>query len=365
MKVSVLKENLAKALSTCGRVVSTRGSLEILSNVMLSTESGRLKISATNLEVGINYWLGAKVEKEGAITVPARLLTDIINSLSSQKVELEVEELNLHINSEKDKLTVKGISVDEFPLIPSIDNTSFKISSRVLREALNLVNFAAALDEARPVLSGVYFCVEGDKLTLAATDSYRLAEKVIKLEKKLADKYEVIVPARALIELSRTLADFDEDIKVCINDNQILFAASELEFTSRLIEGNFPNYKQIIPENNDTKAVVKATDFASVLKVASLFARENANSVSIFVRAKGKIEINATSSQIGDSSSVVEAEVTGKDGEISFNSRYILDVLGNLKDEKVEFEISGKLNPGVIRPEGGSDYTYIIMPLRS
>jgi DNA polymerase-3 subunit beta len=365
MKVSVLKENLAKALSTCGRVVSTRGSLEILSNVMLSTESGRLKISATNLEVGINYWLGAKVEKDGAITVPARLLTDIVNSLSSEKVELEVEELNLHLNSDKDKLTIKGISVDEFPLIPSIDNTSFKISSKVFRDALNLVDFAAALDEARPVLSGVYMNVDGDTLTLAATDSYRLAEKIIKLDKKVTDKYEIIVPARALIELARTLGDFDEDIKVCIGENQILFAATEVEFTSRLIEGNFPNYKQIIPENNDTKATVKSSDLASVLKVASLFAKENANSVNIFVRAKGKIEINATSSQIGDSSSVVSAEVEGKDGEISFNSRYILDVLGNLKDDMVEFEISGKLNPGVIRPVGKKDYTYIIMPLRS
>jgi DNA polymerase-3 subunit beta len=365
MKISVLKENLAKALSTCGRVVSTRGSLEILSNVMLTTEDGRLKVSATNLEVGINYWLGAKIEKEGAITVPARLLTDIINSLSSEKVELEVEELNLHLNSDKDKLTIKGISVDEFPLIPSIDNSSFKISSKVLRDALNLVNFAAALDEARPVLSGVYMNIDGDKLILAATDSYRLAEKIIKLEKKVTDKYEIIVPARALIELARTLGDFDEDIKVCINENQISFAAPEVEFTSRLIEGSFPNYKQIIPDNSDTKALVNVADFTSVLKVASLFARESANSVNIFVRSKGKIEINATSSQIGDSSSVVSAEVSGKDGEISFNSRYILDVLGNLKDDKIEFEISGKLNPGVIRPEASKDYTYIIMPLRS
>ena len=365
MKVSVLKENLAKALSTCGRVVSTRGSLEILSNVMLSTESGRLKISATNLEVGVNYWLGAKVEKEGAITVPARLLTDVVNSLSTEKVELEIEEMNLHVNSQNDKLVIKGISVDEFPLIPSIENTSFKISSRVLREALNLVNFAAALDEARPVLSGIYFNVDSDKLTLAATDSYRLAEKIVKLDKKITDKYEIIIPARALIELARTLADIDEDIKICIGDNQVLFAASELEFTSRLIEGNFPNYKQIIPETNDTKAIVKASELTSVLKVASLFARESANSVNIFVRSKGKIEVNATSSQIGDSTSVIEAEVSGKDGEISFNSKYILDVLSNIKEERVEFEISGKLNPGVVRPEGSKDYTYIIMPLRS
>jgi len=365
MKVSILRENLAKALSVCGRVVTTRGSLEILSNVMISTESGRVKISATNLEVGVNYWVGAKVEKEGAITVPARLITDVVSSIGSEKVSLELEDMTLHVNSDTDKLSIKGISIEEFPLIPNIENTAFKISTKILREALSLVTFAAALDEARPVLSGIYFLVDGDKLTLAATDSYRLAEKVIKLDKKVADKIEIIIPARALMELSRTLADITGDIKVCVNDNQVLFAADEVEFTSRLIDGTFPNYKQIIPDSNDTKAIVKVSEMAGILKVASLFARENANSVNIFVRSKGKIEVNATSSQVGDSSSTIGAQVEGKDGEISFNSKYILDVLANIKEENIEFEISGKLNPGVIRFEGKKDYTYIIMPLRS
>jgi DNA polymerase-3 subunit beta len=365
MKVSVLKENLAKALSLTGRVVSTRGSLEILSNIMISTESGRLKLSATNLEVGVNYWLGAKVDKQGAITVPAKLFSDVINSINSEKVELTLEELDLHITSQNDKLTIKGISVDEFPLIPSMDVTALNINSKILKDALNMVNFAAALDESRPVLSGVYMHAEGDVITFAATDSYRLAEKTLKLPKKIADKYEVIIPAKALIELTRVLGDLNEDIKICINDNQILFAASELEFTSRLIDGNFPNYKQIIPEGNDTKASLSKNEFNGALKVASLFARESANSINIFVRSKGKVEINAVSSQVGDSNSVINADVEGKDGEISFNSKYIIDVLNNIKEDKIEFEISGKLNPGVIRPEGSKDYTYIIMPLRS
>ncbi len=365
MKVSILRENLAKALSVCGRVVTTRGSLEILSNVMISTEAGRLKISATNLEVGVNYWVGAKVETEGALTVPARLITDVVTSINSEKVVLETEEMTLHVNSDNDKLSIKGISVEEFPLIPSIETSALTISAKVLREALSQVTFAAALDEARPVLSGVYFLVEGDVLTLAATDSYRLAEKVIKLEKKVADKIEVIIPARALIELSRTLADITGEIRIGVSDNQVLFAADEVEFTSRLIDGNFPNYKQIIPDSNDTKALVKASELAGVLKVATLFARESANSINIFVRSKGKIEVSATSSQVGDSSSTIEAEVEGKDGDISFNGKYILDVLSNVKEEKITFEISGKLNPGVIRLEGKTDYTYIIMPLRS
>ncbi len=365
MKVSVLKENLAKALSITGRVISTRGSLEILSNVMLKTESGRLRVSATNLEVGINYWIGGKIEKEGEITVPARLFSEVVNSISSGKIDLNMEDLNLHINSEKDKLLIKGISVDEFPLIPHIEKPVLKINAKTLKEALSLVNFAAALDESRPVLSGIYLLAEDNKLTLASTDSYRLAEKNIKLSEKVKEKVEVIVPAKALIELAHVLGDINEDINICINDNQILFASNDLEFTSRLIEGQFPNYKQIIPETNETKATVSRQDFINIIKIASLFAKENANSINLNIKSKGKIEVSANSSQIGESSSFVEATVEGKEGDISFNSKYLIDVLNNIKEQKVSFEMSGKLNPGVIKPEGDKDYTYIIMPLRS
>lgn len=365
MKVSVLKENLAKALSVCGRVVSTRGSLEVLSHVLLETDSGRLRVSATNLEVGINYWVGSKVEKDGAVTVPARLFIDVVSSLNG-KIELELIDQTLHINAGNDHLTIKGQAAEEFPLIPTIkDNVAFSLNSGLLKDSLNLVNFAAALDEARPVLSGIYLNADEEKLVFAATDSYRLAEKRVKLEDKAKQKLEVIVPARTMIELARVLADFDEEIKISVNDNQILFTANDLEFTSRLIEGQFPNYQQIIPEENDTKSTVNKNDFLNVLKVATLFARDNGNSINISVKAKGKVEVTAISAQLGDSDSILDAVVEGKDGEITFNGKYLLDVLNNLKDEKVNFEISGKLNPGVIKSEGKDDYTYIIMPLRS
>lgn len=366
MKVSVLKENLAKALSVCGRVVSTRGSLEILSHVLLQTEGGRLRISATNLEVGINYWVGSKVEKEGSITVPARLFIDVVSSLSSEKIELELNDLTLSVTSGNDHLTIKGLSSEEYPLIPTInDKVALTVKSDILRDALNLVNFAAAVDEARPVLSGVYMSAENNELVFAATDSYRLAEKKVKIDKEVKEKLEALVPARTMLELARVLSDFDEEIKVSINDNQILFTAKDLEFTSRLIEGQFPNYKQIIPDDNETKAIVTKGEFLNVLKVATLFAKENANSINLVVKSKGKLEVTSNSSQVGDSNSVLDAEVTGKDGEISFNGRYLIDALNNIKEQKVRFEISGKLNPGVIRPEGSKDYTYIIMPLRS
>ena len=366
MKVQVLKENLAKALSITGRVVSTRGSLEILSHIMLSTENGRIRVSATNLEIGVNYWIGGKVEKEGDITVPARLFTDVINSISSEKIDISTEDLNVLLKSETDNLTIKGISAEEFPLIPTIKKDPLLvIKADVLRDALNLVNFSAALDEARPVLSGVYFCVDGDTLVLAATDSYRLAEKIIKLDKKVSKKVEIIIPARTMIEWSRIISDVDEEIRVFVDDNQVLFAAKDIEFTSRLIEGQFPNYKQIIPGENETRVIVNSSEFTGALKVASLFAKESANSVTLYVKAKGGIEIKAVSAQIGESDSTVKAEVVGKDGEITFNSKYLLDVLSNLKSNKIVFEMTGKLNPGVVKTEKGDDYVYIIMPLRS
>jgi DNA polymerase-3 subunit beta len=366
MKAQILKENLAKALAITGRVVSSRGSLEILSHIMLSTEKGRLRVSATNLEIGINYWIGGKIEKEGNITVPARLFTDVVNSLSSEKINISVEELNINIKSEVDNLTIKGLSAEEFPVIPSIKGEpTFIIKAEVMKDALNLVNFAAALDEARPVLSGVYFNISEDKLILAATDSYRLAEKVVKLDKKVEKKLEIIVPARTMIELTRIISDLNEEIKVFISENQILFSAKDIEFTSRLIEGQFPDYKQIIPGDNETKATVETSEFLNILKVASLFARENANSVTLLVKPKGEVEIKAISAQIGESDSVIKAEVQGKEGEISFNSKYLLDVLNNLKSKRVTVEISGKLSPGVVKPEKSNDYIYIIMPLRS
>lgn len=366
MKASILKENLARALSITSRVVSSRGSLEILSHVLLTTEKGRMRVSATNLEVGINYWIGGKIDQEGDITIPARLFSDVVNSISSEKIELSVKDLDVHIKSDADNLTIKGLAASDFPLIPTIKGEpTATINSNSLKDALNLVNFSAALDESRPVLSGIYFLIEDEKLVLAATDSYRLAEKTIKLDRKVEKKIEIIVPARTMIELTRVLSDINEEVKIFVSDNQILFLTRDIEFTSRLIEGQFPNYKQIIPTENETSVVVPAGEFGNMIKMASLFARESANSVNIFVKSKGEIEIKAVSSQIGESDSLLHADVQGKDGEITFNGKYITDVLNNLKTKNIIFEMSGKLSAGVIKPEKDSSYTYIIMPLRS
>lgn len=368
MKTTILKENLAKGLNIVGKIVSTRGSLEVLSNILLKTEKGRLCLSATNLETGINYMVGAKVESQGGLTVPARLFSELVNSLPNDKITLEVKGDTLHLQSGGYESNIKGISADEFPLIPEIkEEKLFSITSDKLREAINLVAFSAALDDSRPVLSGVYIKKEGQKLTLAATDSYRLAEKNINLKDKNTKKAEVIIPARTLIELSRILGEYKEsvEVNVYLSENQILFEADGLDFISRLIEGQFPNYQQIIPENSDTKARLAKEDLASAVKVATLFSKENANSIKVNVKAKGKVEVASESTQVGDNQTVVKAEVQGKDGEASFNGKYVTDALNAIRETEISFEISGKLNPGVLKTVKDKDYIYIIMPLRN
>ncbi len=368
MKITILKENLSKGLNIISRVVSTRGSLEVLGNVLLKTKKGQLSLSATNLEVGINYIVGAKVESEGAITVPARLFTEFVNSLPGEKITLELKGDTLLTKAGNYNSEIKGISADEFPLIPEIKtNKTFSVKAGKLKEAINLVSFAAALDDSRPVLAGVYLKIDGSKITLAATDSYRLAEKVMALDTKNAQKAEFIIPARTMMELARILGELDSDSPVSVysSENQVLFEADGLDFISRLIEGQFPNYKQIIPEGAETTAKIKRDELTNAVKVASLFARENANSLKVAVKAKGRVEIDSQASQVGNTKTEILTEVQGKDSEASFNGKYILDALGAMKENEVTLQINGKLTAGVIKGAKDKGYIYIIMPLRN
>lgn len=366
MKLSCLQENLNRGLSVVSRLVSTKGTLEILSHILLKTESGRLKISATNLEIGINYKIGAKIENEGEITVPARLFTEFVGQLPEGKIDLVVKDDTLNAKIEHFQSQIKGLSADEFPLIPKIkEKRLFSIKGGDLREAINLVSFAAAVDETRPVLSGIYFLAEKGKMTLVATDSYRLSEKVVDLETKDFPKKEAIIPARSLMEFARIIDDPEQKVNVYLDDSQVMFETEEVEFTSRLVEGKFPDYKQIIPTEFETTAKCQLAEFSKVIKVAALFAREAAGSITINVLKKGQIEVQSASSQIGDSNAFCEAQVSGKDAEIVFNSKYIIDVINNLSEGEMSLSISGKLNPGVIKKENDQSFVYVIMPLRA
>jgi len=368
MRLSLTQENLTRALGSVGRVVSTRASLPVLSNVLLATDGNRLRLSATNLEIGINYWIGSKVEQQGSLTVPARLFAEFVSSLPHGNIELSATETALTVKTTHYESKINGIVADEFPLIPTVTSDPvLTLDAGVLREALTQVVVAASADEARPVLAGVYLYTEDGNLYIVATDSYRLAEKKLELGEG-AKELKAIVPARTMQELVRLLGEAEGDVELYLDENQVMFRIADVELVSRLIEGSFPNYRQIIPSKATTSFEIETAEFARITKVASLFARESAGSVKLEIRAEGEVRIVTSDSEVGGNVSMAECAVNGDDGEISLNARYLTDALGVVKSPSVNFAISGKLNACVLSPAGGEaddDYIHIVMPLRT
>ena len=369
MRLSLTQENLNRALASVGRVVSTRASLPVLSNVLIATDGNRLRLSATNLEIGINYWIGSKIDQEGSLTVPARLFAEFVSNLPHGNIELDASDTNLTVKTDHYESKINGIAAEEFPLIPQVTTEAvLKISAKVFHDALAQVIVAASVDEARPVLAGVYLYIEEGILYVVATDSYRLAEKRIELPEGTDSKLSVIVPVRTMQELVRLLGETDEDVELYLDENQVMFRVDEVELVSRLIEGQFPNYRQIIPKSADTSFDIDTAEFTRITKVASLFARESAGSIKIDIKADGEVSIVSSDSEVGGNTSSAECDVAGDDGEISLNARYLQDALSVIKSPRVSFAISGKLNPCILSPAGDAaedDYLHIVMPLRT
>jgi len=368
VKLSLTQENLSRALATVGRAVSSRSSLPVLSNVLLTAENNRLRLSATNLEIGIHYRIGAKVETEGSVTVPARLFTEFVSSLPGGNLDLQAENNNLSIKTPHYQSHLNGISADEYPLIPTIDGKPILIlPASIFKEALQRVVPAASLDETRPILSGVYIYKDDDELVVAATDSYRLAERRIKLKEKAEGEPQFIVPARTINELIRILGDSEGQVEIYLDDNQVMFRVEDVELVSRLIEGQFPNYGQIIPKETITGFEIESSEFSRITKVASLFARENNGSIRLEIKAEGEVRLISSDSEVGGNVSSAECDALGEDGEIALNARYLADALNSMQADRIQFAISGKLNPCVLRPVGSDSKTYlhIIMPLRT
>lgn len=367
MKISVVQENLNKALSIATRVIPSRPSLAVLSNVLLKTEASRLVLAATNLELAIVAKVGAKIETEGNVTVPGRLLAELVGSLNNDKLQLISADNNLRIKSTGVDSLLNGISADEFPVIPTIKaKAKLKIPAGQLAQALSEVVVASASDEARPVLNGVLFKLEGDSLILAATDSYRLAEAkvIVKADKAIS----VIVPVRAAQELIRLLANESGDATIELADNEIVFTVGETSLISRLIEGKYPDYAQIYPTDFKTQIVIDRQDLIKTVRVAALFARENANTIKLSVE-KGNFLITSNASEVGENTSQITAKVRGDDMSIQLNARYLLDALNALPNSSVALELTGEINPCLIKPSAESKAKvtswHIIMPLRS
>jgi len=365
MKFSCLQENLNKGLVQVGRVATTKSSLPILENVLLKTENGMLKLVATDLEAVIIQWIGGKIEEEGSITVPCRLFAEYISSLPNNKLSIELQnDKDLTIAADEYEATIKGESSEDFPIIPEVkEKVLTSVDSKVLSQAISEVSFSAALDDSRPVLSGVLFSFDKKTLKIVATDSYRLSEKKVSLSNSVAASKQIIIPAKTVSEIQRVLNDEEGLVDIKIGESQILFHTKNVDIIARLIDGNFPDYKKIIPNQYSTRAVVAKDKFTAVVKSASLFARESGNNIKIYFDPKGKIIVSTQASQVGDNTSQVEALIEGTEGEIAFNARYLLDVLSVIKSSKIVIETSGKLKPGVLKPEGKDDYVHIIMPL--
>ncbi len=361
MKLQVTQENLSRALGSVSRVASTRGTLPILSNVLLKITDNRLSIAATNLDIAITHFIGAKVSTEGSITVPARLMQDFVSSLPSGVIDLELEDHKLHIKTDKYNSVINGISAEDYPVMPEItDGNQWTVPAKIMKQALQQVIIAASNDEARPVLTGVYVHSFEGELFMVATDSYRLSEK--KLMKTNLD-LNLLIPASALQDLLRIISDDDGDVTVTYDDQQVLFRVGDIELVTRLIEGTYPDYRKLIPSNFEVSATLKRSEFVNVTKVSSLFARENAGSVTLHLDdTESQLSIRSIASQIGENTASASAEVSGS-GTITLNSRYILDALGVLNGDSVSFSFNGKLEPSLMRDS--DDYLHVIMPLKS
>jgi DNA polymerase-3 subunit beta len=374
VKLSCLQENLAKGLSIVGRAVASRSTLPVLSNVLLATDNGRLKLSATNLELGINCWVGAKVEEDGATTVPARLLTDFVNSLPPERIDLElaVRTQTLNARCARFEANIKGIDAQEFPIIPTAEDgeKAIRLEPEDLRQMIDQVAFAAATDESRPLLTGVLARFEGDRLTLAAADGFRLSVRSAPLGREVNEPVEVIIPARALGELARISADQEEWVEVIITParNQILFHLSDVDVVSQLIEGKFPDYNQIIPSGFATRTVLDASGFLKAARVSHLFARDAANIVRLEISPgdelmPGYLTLAATSAELGDNVGQVDAAIDGDPVEIAFNAKYLIDILSVVDSAQVALETTSAASPGVLRPVGDEDFIHVIMPM--
>lgn len=363
MKLQVTQENLNRALNSVSRVANSRGTLPILANVLIKTSNNRLSLAATNLDIAITHYIGAKVGEEGSITVPARLMQDFVSSLPEGVIELDLKDAKLHVTTDKYQSVVNGIVADDFPIMPAIsDGKKWTIDGAAFKKGLQQVVFAASNDETRPILTGVLLQTSGGKLNMAATDSYRLAEKQLASNK---EDIQILVPASAMQDLLRILGESEDKVNVTHDEQQVLFQVGDVELVTRLVDGKYPDYKKLIPEKFATSARLKRADLTNVTKVSSLFARESAGSVTIEVDDKAsQLSIRSVASQLGENTATADAKVTGS-GSITLNSRYLLDALNALTGEEVVFSFNGKLEPTLLSDPAGTDYKHVIMPLKS
>ncbi len=376
MQLSCLQENLSRGLGVVGRAVAARTTLPITQNVLISTDNARLKLAATNLEIAISTWIGAQVEEEGSVTIPARLLTEFVNSLPEERIDITsiAQPLSMELKCARFEAHINGQDADDFPPIPTVeDGVIGRVDPEVLRDAITRVAFAAATEDSRPVLTGIQVEISGDGFTFAAADGFRLAVYEGKLVEPISEDVSFIIPARALQEVNRLLTGQTEQVEFTVTPqkSQALFRLEQVELVSQLVQGTFPNYRQLIPDAYDTRVVVSQESFLGAARTASIFARDGSGIVRLNVTAaedggSGKIAVSSRAEELGDNIGEVDAQVEGEDAKIAFNSKFLSEVLDILGDGDVALETTEPSSPGVIRPASdseGSRYTHVVMPM--
>jgi DNA polymerase-3 subunit beta len=366
MNVTCTQENFSKGLQLVSRVATTKSSLPVLANILLQTKDGQLKLAATDLEIGVVTTIGAKVATDGAITLPARLLVDFVLNNTDPTLQIGVENGEANIRSERHVATVKGMDASEFPLIPLVtDAQSITLPAKQLRNGLKDVLFAAAVDDARPVLNGICIHLREKLLILAATDSYRLAERRIPLKTAVSADASLLLPVRAAQELTRILPDSDLPVIFQFNANQCSLDVENTQVVSRLIDGTFPDYTQIIPTTATTTVSLDRNELIAAVRMASLFARDASHNIKCTITPPTGCTITAMSTTIGQNTATVAAKSTGEAVEIAFNAKYLLDALNALSGSTVRLSLSGTDRAGVFHAEGEDNYLSLVMPLRT
>jgi DNA polymerase-3 subunit beta len=373
MRVSCLQENLSRGLSVVGRAVATRTTLPITQNVLISTDQSRLKLAATNLEIAISTWIGAQVEEEGSLTIPARLLTEFVGSLPPERIDISsiAQPKGVTLKCARFEANINGTDAEDFPPIPTVESGVIcKIDPQVLKDAITHVAFAAATEDSRPVLTGTKVEISGSDFTFAAADGFRLAVYKGKLPEPAPEDISFIIPARAFQEVSRLIGSQETPIEFTVtpSKSQALFRLENVEVVSQLIQGTFPNYSQLIPQSYETRVVADLEDFLRATRTASIFARDGSGIVRVQATggaegAPGRVSISSRAEELGDNQGEIDANVEGEESKIAFNSKYLAEVLDVLGKGEVALETTSPSSPGVLRPLNNDGYIHVVMPM--
>ena len=372
MKISCLQENLKRGLSIVSRAVSPHSMMPITQNVLLTTEQSMLRISATDLNIAMTTWIGAHVEVEGSVAIPARLLSDFVNSLPPETIEIEktLEPIGVNVKCMSFEANISGTSEEDFPPIPTVeDGLAAKIEPGVLRDAISSVSFAAATDASRPVLTGVKTEIRGDELKVADDDGFRLAVYSAKLAEAPAEDIDFLMPARVLNEIGRLLGSEERavDLMVTPSSNQALCRVGDVEIVTSMIAGNFPSYSQLIPQSYTTRVVLSSDEFLRATRTAAIFARDDSNIIRLKMaggeeNAPGCLTVSARAVEVGNNQGRLDVAIEGDDAKIAINSKYLIDVLEAIGGD-VALEMTTPTSPGVLRPAGSDDYVHVVMPM--